>query len=159
MRWLANEITDVVVPIPLPLSAILILVIGKVDQAHPFIPYSLIILDLGFELFVALSFAWDKPETKDGLMRMTPRKPVNQRSITSLKKKALRRTKTLVRDPETNQVVLPSRFSLWKTKFTAPFTHEFWEDRLEQTDDESLVDNKLLSYAYLEAGMIEVLGA
>ncbi|KAI0818674.1 aminophospholipid-transporting P-type ATPase [Irpex lacteus] len=125
------QLLYVVVPIPLPLSAILILVI-----------------DLGFELFVALSFAWDKPETKDGLMRMTPRKPVNQRSITSLKKKALRRTKTLVRDPETNQ-----------TKFTAPFTHEFWEDRLEQTDDESLVDNKLLSYAYLEAGMIEVLGA
>lgn len=116
-------------------------------------------LDLGFELFVALSFAWDKPETKEGLMRMTPRKPVNQRSITTLKKRALRRTKTLLRDPETNQVIPPSRFSVWKTRIAAPFTRDFWEDRLEQTEDETLVDNKLLSYAYLEAGMIEVLGA
>jgi sodium/potassium-transporting ATPase subunit alpha len=40
----------VIVPIPLPLSAILILVI-----------------DLGFELIVALSFAWDPPESEEGL--------------------------------------------------------------------------------------------
>ncbi|KAI0093821.1 aminophospholipid-transporting P-type ATPase [Irpex rosettiformis] len=136
------QLLYVVVPIPLPLSAILILVI-----------------DLGFELFVALSFAWDQPETKDGLMRMTPRKPVNQHSISTLKKKALRRTKTILRDPETNQVIPPSRYSVWKTRMAAPFTRDFWEDRLEQTDDETLVDNKLLSYAYLEAGLIEVLGA
>jgi sodium/potassium-transporting ATPase subunit alpha len=43
----------VIVPIPLPLSAILILAI-----------------DLGFELIAALSFAWDPPETKGGLMRV-----------------------------------------------------------------------------------------
>lgn len=42
----------VIVPIPLPLSAILILAI-----------------DLGFELIAALSFAWDPPETKEGLMK------------------------------------------------------------------------------------------
>jgi sodium/potassium-transporting ATPase subunit alpha len=115
--------------------------------------------DLGFELFVALSFAWDKPETQDGLMRMSPRKPVNQRSITSRKKKALRRTKTVIRDPETDQVIPPSRFSLLKTRLLAPFTREFWEDRFEATDDETLVDGKLLSYAYLEAGVIEMVGA
>lgn len=43
----------VIVPIPLPLSAILILAI-----------------DLGFELIAALSFAWDPPETKEGLMKV-----------------------------------------------------------------------------------------
>ena len=86
-------------------------------------------LDLGFELFVALSFAWDKPETQDGLMRMMPRKPgmgqtfdspaamltnnsVNDNSILSLKKRALRRTKTLRRDPETQEIVPPSKFSV-----------------------------------------------
>ncbi|GJE88013.1 aminophospholipid-transporting P-type ATPase [Phanerochaete sordida] len=136
------QLLYVVVPIPLPLSAILILVI-----------------DLGFELFVALSFAWDKPETADGLMRMSPRKPVNNRSILTRKKKALRRTKTLLRDPETNEVIPPSKMSVWRTKVQAPFTRTFWEDRFERTDDETLVDAKLLSYAYLEAGLIEMVGA
>lgn len=26
-------------------------------------------------LFIQLTFAWDKPETEDGLMRLNPRKP------------------------------------------------------------------------------------
>ena len=30
---------------------------------------------------------------------------------------------------------------------------------MEQTDDETLVDGKLLSYAYLEAGVIEMIGS
>ncbi|RPD59319.1 aminophospholipid-transporting P-type ATPase [Lentinus tigrinus ALCF2SS1-7] len=136
------QLLYVVVPLPLPLSAILILVI-----------------DLGFELFVALSFAWDKPETKDGLMRMLPRRPVNDRSIMSLKRRALRRTKTLLRDPETQEVIQPSKFSQFMTKLNAPFTRQFWEDALERSEDETLVDGKLLSYAYLEAGMIEFAGA
>ncbi|KAK7037531.1 hypothetical protein VNI00_011023 [Paramarasmius palmivorus] len=136
------QLLYVVVPIPLPLSAILILVI-----------------DLGFELFVALSFAWDKPETQDGLMRMTPRKPVNERSITSLKKRALRRTKTLRRDSETQQTIHPSRISKLFSKIKEPFTRVFWEDLMEETDDEKLVDAKLLSYSYLEAGMIECIGS
>ncbi|KAJ3878893.1 aminophospholipid-transporting P-type ATPase [Lentinula edodes] len=135
------QLLYVIVPIPLPLSAILILVI-----------------DLGFELFVALSFAWDKPETVDGLMRMTPRKPVNEGSIASLKRRALRRTKTLRRDSETQNIIPPSKLSKLATKFTKPFTREYWEDVMEPTDNEDLVDLKLLSYSYLEAGLIETLG-
>ncbi|KAF7353783.1 Cation-ATPase-N domain-containing protein [Mycena venus] len=135
------QLLYVVVPIPLPLSAILILVI-----------------DLGFELFVALSFAWDKPETIDGLMRMAPRKPVNERSILSLKKKALKRTKTLRRDPETQEVIPPSRLSVLMEKLKKPFTRTYWEEAMESSDGETLVDGKLLSYAYLEAGIIEMLG-
>ncbi|KAF7323324.1 Cation-ATPase-N domain-containing protein [Mycena chlorophos] len=136
------QLLYVVVPLPLPLSAILILVI-----------------DLGFELFVALSFAWDKPETVDGLMRMAPRKPVNEKSIMSLKRKALRRTKTLRRDPETQEVVPPSKLSVFVDKLRKPFTREYWEDAMESSDGETLVDGKLLSYSYLEAGVIEMLGA
>ncbi|KAJ6546853.1 aminophospholipid-transporting P-type ATPase [Mycena capillaripes] len=136
------QLLYVVVPIPLPLSAILILVI-----------------DLGFELFVALSFAWDKPETIDGLMRMAPRKPVSERSILSLKRKALRRTKTLRRDPETQEILPPSKLSVMMGKLRKPFTRVYWEDALEGSDGETLVDGKLLSYAYLEAGLIEMLGA
>ena len=40
-----------------------------------------------------------------------------------------------------------------------PFTKLYWQDKLEKSDDETLVDNKLLSYAYLEAGMIETIGS
>lgn len=92
-------------------------------------------------------------------MRMAPRKPVSDRSITSLKKRALRRTKTLRRDPETHEVIRPSKLSQMMTSVKELFTRQFWEDALERTDDETLVDAKLLSYAYLEAGMIEFAGA
>ena len=77
----------------------------------------------------------------------------------SLKKRALRRTKTLRRDPETQEVIQPSKFSQTMSRMKAPFTRQFWEDTLERTDDETLVDTKLLSYAYLEAGLIEFAGA
>lgn len=141
------QLLYVVVPLPLPLSAILILVI-----------------DLGFELLIALAFAWDKPETEDGLMRMNPRKPVNERSVTTLKRRALRRSKTLLAvsgDPENLglKTSLPTRFSKLIAKIRAPMTRVFWEDMLEGDDNEVLVDSKLLSYSYLEAGMIQAAGA
>lgn len=82
---------------------------------------------------------------------------VNERSIRSLKRKALRHSKTLDRDTETQEVIKPSKFSVWLSKLKAPFTRSFWEDMFETTDNESLVDGKLLSYAYLEAGLIETL--
>lgn len=77
----------------------------------------------------------------------------------TLKKRALRRTKTLRRDPETQEVLPPSKLSVWTSRLTAPFTRNFWEDRFERSDGETLVDGKLLSYAYLEAGVIEMVGA
>lgn len=108
-------------------------------------------------------------------MRMAPRKPglsvidcfnsfslvyvVNERSIISRKRRALRRTKTITRDSETQEVIPPSRISNLMGKLKAPFTRIFWEEMLETSDDEGLVDGKLLSYAYLEAGIIEMLGA
>ncbi|KAF8881938.1 aminophospholipid-transporting P-type ATPase [Gymnopilus junonius] len=136
------QLLYVVVPIPLPISAILILVI-----------------DLGFELCVALSFAWDQPETVDGLMRLKPRKPVNERSINALKRRALKRSKTLRRDAESLEVIPPSKWSVWLSKLKTPFRRSYWEEVLEPTDNENLVDGKLLSYAYLEAGMIETLAS
>jgi sodium/potassium-transporting ATPase subunit alpha len=85
---------------------------------------------------------------------------VTERSIHSLKRKALRRikTRTLAHDPETGQAIRPGRISVFFSKFKNPFTRTFWEDAFEQTDNESLVDGKLLSYAYLEVGMIEAIG-
>jgi sodium/potassium-transporting ATPase subunit alpha len=40
----------------------------------------------------------------------------------------------------------------------APFTKAFWEDNFGETDDEKLVDRGLLSYAYMEIGLIETIG-
>lgn len=141
------QLLYVVVPVPLPLSAILILVI-----------------DLGFELFVGLSFAWDPPETKDGLMRMNPRKPVNNKSITALKRRALKRTETIraaTRDAEDFIRPAPGTLGLkirqWIANVKAVFTRSYWQEAFEDTDDETLVDSKVISYAYLEAGMIEFL--
>ncbi|KAF8655874.1 hypothetical protein AX16_002957 [Volvariella volvacea WC 439] len=155
------QLLYVVVPLPLPMSAILILVCGEFSALGLF-SLSVMVslqLDLGFELFTGLSFAWDKPETKDGLMRMTPRKPVNEKSILSLKRRALRRNRTIMRDPETQEPIPPSRFTRITSTLKKPFTRHFWEDRLESTDNETLVDGRLLSYSYLEAGMIEAISA
>jgi len=77
----------------------------------------------------------------------------------SRKKRALRRSKTLAQDTEGQEHIHPSRLSIIAAKIKSPFTRHFWEDALEPSDDETLVDSKLLSYAYLEAGMIEMLGA
>ena len=82
---------------------------------------------------------------------------VNERSIRALKRRALVRNKTLVRDAETLEVIPPSKISVWISKLKAPFKRSFWEEKLEPTDNENLVDSKLLSYSYLEAGTIETL--
>jgi sodium/potassium-transporting ATPase subunit alpha len=135
------QLLYVVVPVPLPLSAILILVI-----------------DLGFELFVGLSFAWDPPETKDGLMRQPPRKPVTPTSILARQRKALRRSKTIhaaTTHTADGARAPPGKLALLLQHARAPFTRDWWADRFEKTDGENLVDRKVLSYAYLEAGMIE----
>jgi len=43
-------------------------------------------------------------------------------------------------------------------KLIAPFTREWWHDAFEPTADETLVAGKLLSYAYLEVGLIQSVG-
>ncbi len=53
----------------------------------------------------------------------------------------------------------PNLITKWKLKLKTLFTRVFWEDAFERSDDENLVDSKLLSYAYLEAGVIEMLGS
>jgi sodium/potassium-transporting ATPase subunit alpha len=134
----------VIVPIPLPLSAILILVI-----------------DLGVELIAALSFAWDPPETKDSLMKLPPRKPVTPETCQMFRRRALRNTRSHY-DEEAGVVILPEnetryqRYSHYARQF---FTKEYWVDKFENTGGEVLVDGPLLSFAYLEIGLIQCIGA
>jgi sodium/potassium-transporting ATPase subunit alpha len=83
---------------------------------------------------------------------------VNERTILARKKRALLRHRTLTRDVETQEVIQPSRFQAIIAKIKTPFSRDFWERKFEPTEDETLVDSKLLSYSYLEAGLIETLG-
>jgi sodium/potassium-transporting ATPase subunit alpha len=134
----------VIVPIPLPLSAILILVI-----------------DLGFELIAALSFAWDPPETADGLMKLPPRKPVTLETCEIFRRRALRKTRSHF-DEEAGVVISPeNETKLQKRLYQVRqvFTKQYWTDRFENTGAEVLVDGPLLSWAYLEIGVLEAIGA
>nr|CDP29118.1 Putative type IIC NA+/K+/H+-transporting ATPase [Podospora anserina S mat+] len=135
----------VIVPIPLPLTAILILVI-----------------DLGFELIAALSFAWDPPETSEGLMKLPPRKPVTPESAERFRRRQIRRTGGRW-DQEANVVILPpenrSKFKTLLHNTGHMFTKQYWADKFEGGDAEVLVDGPLLSWAYLEIGIIEAVGA
>jgi sodium/potassium-transporting ATPase subunit alpha len=75
------------------------------------------------------------------------------------KRRALRRSKTLHQDTEGQADTHPSRLTVLVRKLKSPFTRQFWEDVFEPTDDETLVDSKVLRYSYLEVGMIETIGS
>ncbi|KAG9294975.1 hypothetical protein G9A89_017769 [Geosiphon pyriformis] len=130
----------VLVPIPLPLPPILILV-----------------TDLGFELFLALSFAWDPPES-DSYMKMPPRKPVTPTTVKRHRRIALQRAPTII-DQKTGERLKPSKFSVFLHNFKKPFTAQWWSDTFESKEGEVLVDRELLSWSYLEMGIIEAIGA
>ncbi|KAF9148587.1 hypothetical protein BG015_009667 [Linnemannia schmuckeri] len=130
----------VIASIPLPISAMLILVI-----------------DLGFELIISLTFAWDKPESNTGLMRLPPRKPVTNASVERRRRLATRALPP-VYDAESGEEVKPSAWARFQHSFKAMFTAVYWRERFESTEDEVLVDAGLLSWAYLEIGIIETIG-
>jgi sodium/potassium-transporting ATPase subunit alpha len=93
-------------------------------------------------------------------MRMNPRKPVTERSIAALKKRALRRNLKIARRISTSrQSILRNRLNAVIQTFRSLFSKDFWVDMWEDTGKETLVDRKLLSYSYLEAGAIETLAA
>jgi sodium/potassium-transporting ATPase subunit alpha len=126
----------VIVPIPLPLRAI-----------------SILVMDLGFELLMALSFAWNPPETADGPMRQPPRTPVMKASILGRQRKAMRKSKMLHTTTTTHSqdgarsLKLPSKLAMAIEKARTPFNRAYradlWESRLSQ--DETPVDLKLLN--------------
>ncbi|KAF9582287.1 hypothetical protein BGW38_000404 [Lunasporangiospora selenospora] len=131
----------VIASVPLPISAMLILVI-----------------DLGFELIISLTFAWDKPETSTGLMRLPPRKPVTSASIDRRRRLASRALPPVF-DTESGEEIKPTFLARFQHDFKALFTSVYWRERFEATEEEVLVDAGLLSWAYLEVGVIETIGA
>ncbi|KAG0226863.1 hypothetical protein B0O80DRAFT_439770 [Mortierella sp. GBAus27b] len=130
----------VIASIPLPISAMLILVI-----------------DLGFELLISLTFAWDPPESSTGLMKLPPRKPVTPASIERRRRLATRALAPVI-DAESGEEIKPSFMARFQHEFKAMFTGVYWREKFEDTEDEILVDGGLLSWAYLEVGIIETIG-
>lgn len=85
---------------------------------------------------------------------------VTEKSILALKKRALHRNlKVARRASMSHQSILRARLADMGTKFRAVFSKDFWADTWEDTGKEALVDRKLLSYAYLEVGVIEAMAA
>ncbi|KAJ3091009.1 hypothetical protein HK102_001963 [Quaeritorhiza haematococci] len=189
----------VLVPIPLALTAIQVLVV-----------------DLGFELFTTLSFAWEPSESSELMMKMPPRKPVTAESVRYIRQK---QAEYRQRKAHKNQEVTGSNFALhtnqaqhgfrfrsidmlaaggdqmelpllgalndsedpaqdtdefavpsrWRRYFNEvkmmrhwsywkPFLYE-WKAVLTARNGERLVDSEVLSWSYLEAGLIEAGGA
>ncbi|KAJ3103143.1 hypothetical protein HDU97_010351 [Phlyctochytrium planicorne] len=188
----------VVVPLPLALTAVQILMV-----------------DLGFELFITLSFAWEPAEDPQGLMWLGPRKPVTEESFAAMKaarqaKKEMKQaaidavtnansqsqaergegSKPLVESEKKNALSLGSTFMLddghdgglimenlddgetrevlnsrWKSyikEMRVVLTdRRFWKAQIKEwralvslPTGERLVDSEVLSWAYLEAGVI-----
>ncbi|KAJ3333453.1 hypothetical protein HDU76_007874 [Blyttiomyces sp. JEL0837] len=139
----------VVVPIPLALTAIQILVI-----------------DLGFELFAALSFAWEPPETSEGLMKMAPRKPVTEESIQKIRRNFLHKQQAGLLPPEPDEELeseeewkVPSRWRRYMHELKMMGYKQYWVDLFFNQEGEVLVDSEVLSWSYLEAGGIECFGS
>lgn len=133
------QLLFVIVPVPLPLSSILILVI-----------------DLGFEIIASISYAWEVPESRTGLMNLPPRKPVTPTSYELLLRQRDRELKPRV-DPESGEIIPPTFAAKVGNYFKNLFDAGSWRDYFNE-EGEELVDFNLLSWAYLEVGMIEAIG-
>ncbi|KAJ3113912.1 hypothetical protein HDU96_002789 [Phlyctochytrium bullatum] len=143
----------VVVPIPLALTSIQILVI-----------------DLGFELLAALSYAWDPPETKEGLMQLQPRKPVTNETIARARRKLLERREAGLLPPPPppesqregepeEEWEVPSRWRRYAHELRMMTYWRYWVDLFCNQEGEVLVDAEVLTWSYLEAGVWMCIGS
>ncbi|PVU94785.1 hypothetical protein BB561_002247 [Smittium simulii] len=116
----------------------------------------IISIDLGCELFNSLSYAWEPSESPENLMKLIPRNPVTLRSIKQLRERNQRHAFEI--NPETNEKYHKSKLNKVKSFILAPFTKLFWTDLMEKKYGEVLIDKDLLSYSYIEVGIIMTVG-
>lgn len=94
-------------------------------------------------------------------MKLPPRKPVTPETCNLFRARALRKNRA--RFDEESGVVVPiedmSKMQSWAHDVRQWFSKGYWTDKFENTGGEVLVDGPLLSWAYLEIGMIEAVGA
>ncbi|KAI8800792.1 P-type cation-transporting ATPase [Cladochytrium replicatum] len=120
----------------------------------------ILVVDLGFELLAALSYAFEPPETPTGLMKLLPRRPVSAESIELLRERhkedihlGLAREKDPEKESEDEEykpsfgVILRSWFSptLWRRAFA-------------KSAGEVLVDTNAMLWMYIEAPIFEYVG-
>ncbi|KAI8808699.1 P-type cation-transporting ATPase [Cladochytrium replicatum] len=141
-------------------------------------PLQIIAVDLGFELFVALSFAFEPAETST-LMKIPPRRPVNPDTIERLRQRRsdeiaeLREAlpANVIADVEAEGLenedareldelrdMIP-RSKKVAMSFRAPFTSKYWKNMFRAPEGEILVDSDALSWVYLEGAIVELVGA
>ncbi|KNE56654.1 Na,H/K antiporter P-type ATPase, alpha subunit [Allomyces macrogynus ATCC 38327] len=126
----------------------------------------IIMIDLGFELFAALSYAWEPPES-EGLMKLLPRKPVDADSIEHLRARRafdaqfkLVRNNADVEHSAEDDAEEAVRELTFRERMARLASGEYWSKWMfAKEDGEVLVDAGVLSWAYLEAGIIEYIGA
>jgi sodium/potassium-transporting ATPase subunit alpha len=155
----------IIVPLPLPLGAL-----------------QIIVIDLGFELFLALAYAWEEAEYPGSLMSTVPRKPVTQKSIALGEREKVVKAKTYEavrayvygsRDIEALDLEHPEKIIAddadWKLKMKLTAAQircwfenfnnkEAWDLFFTPREQQVLVDADVLCYAYLEIGILETIG-
>ncbi|KAI9339997.1 P-type cation-transporting ATPase [Obelidium mucronatum] len=128
----------VVVPLPAMISSIQILVI-----------------DLGFELFASLSYAWE-PSESNFLMKTPPRKPVTPESIERLRKRNAEDAEERGNADPDEEMTFGGKVGLF---FKRVFSARYWKRKMEKSEGEIMVDLNALIWAYVEFGFIEFVGA
>ncbi|KAJ3326436.1 hypothetical protein HDU76_012921 [Blyttiomyces sp. JEL0837] len=66
----------------------------------------ILVVDLGFELFITLSFAWEPPEDAEALLRLGPRRPVTPESLAAIRQRNIAHEE--VKEAEANVNALKS---------------------------------------------------
>ncbi|ORY46883.1 P-type cation-transporting ATPase [Rhizoclosmatium globosum] len=119
-------------------------------------PLQILVVDLGFELCASLSYAWEPPES-DFLMKQPPRRPVTAESIEKLRK----RKAEDIEDGFSQEEGAPELTFSQKTAlaFKKLGSSRYWKRKMEKPDGEIMVDGNSISWAYLEAGIIEFIGS
>ncbi|KAJ3019530.1 hypothetical protein HKX48_002007 [Thoreauomyces humboldtii] len=119
----------------------------------------ILVIDLGFELFCALSFAWEPVESATGLMKQPPRQPVTEETIARRRMYAQEDRDHGIVDPEAEETTeAVSGLARVRSAVKAPFSGFFWKRKFRKNEGEVLVDMNVLSWAYLEAGLLETFG-
>ncbi|RKO97786.1 aminophospholipid-transporting P-type ATPase, partial [Caulochytrium protostelioides] len=134
------------------------------------LPFSLtflqiLVVDLGFELFLTLSFAWDPVEDQAAMMTMPPRRPFNPDLLRPGRRRRCDQPRT---GPERRCSGSVAGREQRRNQATAQPLHRihgrvtndaYAATLLAGTAHNALVDRELLYWAYLEAGMLEFCAA
>ncbi|KAJ3096027.1 hypothetical protein HDU97_006302 [Phlyctochytrium planicorne] len=117
-------------------------------------------VDLGFELFAALSFAWEVAESHNSLMKVPPRRPVTEDSIRNLRQRnaEIEEDKKWAGLDVSEDAEKQSLFGRLGGNLKMLLIPRVWKRMMSKPEGEILVDMNVLSYAYLEVGVIQYLG-